>query len=534
MKVVKYAGYTLATIVLLLVIGLIVKTTYDRQIDYDVDLAGTVVPKFTETEIEFDQAYDASQSLPFIAGAIIDVDSDGTSEIFLGGGRGQSDAVFRFEKGKFVAIENAGGIVKSDDVLSHGAVVLDVNKDGKEDLIVAREDGLWLHTNSGGAFASEKIKAPMSPDTTPLSVAIGDLNGDGHFDMFVSGYIRKDLVEGQNIFNKEGYGGTSALLMNRGDNTFENKTKESGLLYKHNTFQAIFLDVDRDSDLDLVVAHDTGQVRTWKNDGSGKFANTENPNSNQYSYPMGIAVADYDQNGLADFFFSNVGTTPPNFLLRGDLRDDQVSNWKWILFKNNGNFQFEDAAANAKLADYEFSWGAAFADLNLDGREDLIVSENYVGLPIHKLELLRLPGRVLVQTSSGEFAAVGADAGVVNPHYSISPLTADFNGDGYPDIVHVNIAGRSRVFLSNGGDHGYLKVKLPPTVESIGAVVSVTLDDGSEITKFYVSGEGLCGDSTRTIIVGLGTKKASTVSVKYINGSTDQKSGSFRNAVVAF
>ncbi|MGH1419039.1 MAG: FG-GAP repeat domain-containing protein [Hyphomicrobiaceae bacterium] len=535
MKIVKYLGYMLVAIVALLAFGFIGKTTYDRQIDYDVDLAGTAIPKFTEIDVPFYQIYNATESLPFVAGAAIDVDGDGTEELFLGGGRGQPDGLFRFEGGKFIAINNAGGITKPDDALSHGSVVLDVNGDGTEDLIVAREGGLWLHTNDDGIFSSHKLDAPLREDTTPLSVAVGDINGDGHFDMYVSGYIRNDLVEGQNIFNKEGYGGTSALFINRGDNTFENKTTEAGLHYKHNTFQAVFIDVDRDNDLDLVVAHDTGQVRTWQNDGSGKFSNLDNPTSKFFTYPMGIAVADYDQNGLVDFFFSNVGSTPPNFLLRGDLRDDQINNWKWMLFNNNGGFQFKDVAHDAKLADYEFSWGAVFSDLNLDGREDLIVSENYIGLPLHKLEFLRLPGRVLVQTPSGKFAAVGAEAGVVNKHYSISPITADFNGDGYPDIVHVNLSGRSKAFFSKAGDNGYLKVKLPATVGSIGAIVKVSLDDGRDITKFYVSGEGLCSDSSRMITVGLGkSNNATTVSVTYINGTTDQKNGSFRNEVVSF
>ena len=88
--------------------------------------------------------------------------------------------------------------------------------------------------------------------------------------MYVSGYIRNDLVEGLNIFNKEGYGGTSALLINNGDNTFRDETKDRGLYYKHNTFQAAFIDLDRDGDLDLVVAHDTGHVKTWENRGNGQ------------------------------------------------------------------------------------------------------------------------------------------------------------------------------------------------------------------------------------------------------------------------
>ena len=56
--------------------------------------------------------------------------------------------------------------------------------------------------------------------------------------------------------------------------------------YKHNTFQAVFYDADQDGDEDLIVAHDTGQVRTWKNNGDMKFENVKNPNSDVYSYPM--------------------------------------------------------------------------------------------------------------------------------------------------------------------------------------------------------------------------------------------------------
>ena len=165
----------------------------------------------------------------------------------------------------------------------------------------------------------------------------------------MAGYIRLDLVEGQNIFNKEGYGGSSHLYLNRGDNTFDDVTDEAGLTYKHNTFMAVFVDVDKDGNEDLVVAHDTGQVRTWRNQGDGTFTNEHNPNSDQYSYPMGIAVGDYNNDTLIDFAFSNVGSTPPNFMIHGDLRDDQVSNWKWLLFENLGDFKFRDAAEDAKL-----------------------------------------------------------------------------------------------------------------------------------------------------------------------------------------
>ena len=83
--------------------------------------------------------------------------------------------------------------------------------------------------------------------------------------------------------------------------------------------------------------------------------------------------------------------------MEGDLREDQVFNRKWILFRNDGGFKFTDVAKETKVADFEFSWGAIFEDFNLDGLQDLVVSENYVGFPPHKAPFLRLPGRFLLQ-----------------------------------------------------------------------------------------------------------------------------------------
>ena len=136
-----------------------------------------------------------------------------------------------------------------------------------------------------------------------------------------------------------------------------------------------------------------------------------------------------------------------------------------MMFHNDGDFKFTDTADKTKVAGYEFSWGCIFEDFNLDGCPDLAVSENYVDLPPHKFEFLRLPGRFLIQNSNGEFAAVGTEAGVVNTSFSLSTISADFNQDGAPDLVHVNLAGKSKVFLSKKAIGGYVKVQLPNIVE---------------------------------------------------------------------
>ncbi len=534
-KVLKLLGLSVVSLVLLLFVLLSGRAILDQRIDYDVDLAGTEVPTFDTIELQQEHSYSDATSLPVTGGAAIDIDGDGVDEIFIGGGHGQADMLYQFNGSGFDVVPNAAGIDKPEGGASLGALVLDVDKDGQQDLIIARPTGIWLYSNNNGTFSGRKLDAPMLADTTPVSVAVADINGDGHFDMYVSGYIRNDLIEGLNIFNKEGYGGTSVLFINRGDDSFEDQTVERGLYYKHNTFQAAFIDFDLDGDLDLVVAHDTGQVKTWENDGKGHFTDAPNPTSDEYTYPMGIAIGDYDNDGLVDFFFSNVGSSPPHFLVKGDLREDQQHNWKWLLFHNLGQMKFEDLAEEAKLADYEFSWGAVFEDLNLDGREDLVVSENFVSAPFHKFRFMRLPGRLLVQTPAGEFAEVGAEAGVVNKRYSISPVTADFNNDGRPDIVHVNIAGRSQVFLSSGETrNGFLKVQLPRDVSSIGAMVTIELEDGKKLFRPYVSGEGLSSDSSHIIIVGLGAQRANKVTVRYIDGRTVERDGPLRNQTVSF
>ena len=520
--------------VVVLMLAVTGRNIIDAKIDYDVSTAGVSIPQYTAVEIPFVQGNDFTKAHPFAASAIIDIDNDGTEELFLGGGPGQSDALLRYTDGAFEMIENVAGIEKAAESASFGATVIDTDGDGYNDLLVSRTDGVWLHQNNGGTFSTMKLPLDIPNDTTPMSVAIADLNRDGHFDLFLAGYIRFDLVEGQNIFNKEGYGGSSRLYMNRGDNTFTDVTDAAGLTYKHNTFMGIFVDIDRDGFEDLVVAHDTGQVRTWRNRGDGTFINRRNPNSDYYSYPMGIGVGDYNNDGRVDFAFSNVGSTPPNFLIHGDLTDDQVSNWKWLLFENLGDFEFRDAAESAKIADYEFSWGMTLEDLNLDGREDLIVSENYIGLPLHRIPVLRLPGRLMIQNEDGEFAAVEKEAGVINKLYSITPITADFNADGYLDIVHVNIAGHSQAFLSKGGDHGYLKVKLPNRVSSIAATVDVTMADGSVRTKYFVSGEGLGSDPSHILVFGLGNQRANSVTVTYIDGNQQAVNGDWRNDTVTF
>ena len=216
---------------------------------------------------------------------------------------------------------------------------------------------------------------------------------------------------------------------------------------------------------------------------------------------MGLALGDYNNDGLVDFMFSNTGSTLPRALAKGDIKDESLFNEKWMLFRNDGDFKFTNTAAEAKIADYEFSWGCTFADMNNDGLQDLMVAENYVDLAPNKL--FRLKSRFLVQKEDGTFAPTEEQSGVVNPHFGIAALVSDFNQDGYLDMIWTNIDSPSLAYINNGGNNDYIQIDLVEYVNSQGAKVTVTTATKT-LTDWLAAGEGLASDQTALLHFGLG------------------------------
>lgn len=494
----------------------------DATIPYDrPDPLPVEVPTFTEASLDFVQNFYEPDHLPFMGSAIIDVDSDGQPELWLGGGKGQVDGLFRYDDGTFVNITQEWKLDdKPDAAHSYGAATWDMDKDGDDDLLVCRPDDVYIYYNQGSSFSKgQALNIPLNEKSVPLSLTLGDIDGDGLVDMFVSAYIAQAFVEGQTIFTDKSYGASSLLMKNIGGGKFQNVTTQSGLDYVHNTFVAVLVDLDDDSHLDLVVSHDTGEIRTYKNNGSGIFKMIDNPLTDHFAYPMGISVGDYNNDGRPDLFASNVGTTMPRAMLKGDLDAEQEKNFvtDWILFKNEGGFNFSNAAKDAQLADYEFGWGSIFQDFNLDGLQDLSVVENYVSLPNFKL--VKLPGRFLLNTPDHQFVATGQESGVTNPHYGTSPLSADFNNDGYPDLVFANLAGPSKAYINDGGSQSFVKVQLEKSARSLGAKVVVTKTDNSKSTDWLISGEGLASEQSHTLVFGFDKgQTVSAVDIYYSDG----------------
>jgi len=508
------------------------------------------LPTFEETVLPFTHVYTIEKSLPFFASAVIDIDNDGVDEIYLGGGLQQPDVMYAYQSdGSFKDISQETNIGAPKNPETFGVAVLDVDENGWDDLVIARENDVFISYNTNGTFKEKRLNLPFDEISAPLSVALGDVNNDGHVDMYVAAYIKNRYVKGQTGFNDHTYGASSLIFQNNGDNTFTDITETAGMTYIHNTFQGNFVDIDGDRDMDLVVSHDTGQVRTWRNDtnfdsngqavGTVKFTNVENPNNSddpakrQYGYPMGNAIGDYNNDGLVDFAFSNVGNMGPlmNRIVRGDLSKDQIYNPDIIVFKNEGNFKFTDTAEETNLRDYEFSWGMLFEDFNADSLQDLIISENYVQLPYN--HLIYLPGRTLFQAENGKFTDKEKETNTVNKAFEIAAIASDFNNDGALDMVRANLQGQSKVQMNNGHGNNWLSLELPNTTKSLGAVATARLESGKTLTKHFITSEGLCSDSSHLLYFGLGQdERISSIDIQYLTGPLQTLTNPGMNKIV--
>jgi hypothetical protein len=522
MKWFKYSGGILIALVLIaaIVVGFYfyndTKDPYVKACDFTV--SDSIIPKFSAVDLPFVHRFDDKKSLPVLGSALIDVDGDGIDEIFIGGGYDQQDAIFYFNSDKFEPWK--GSISPKSHAATVGAVSYDWDQDGLADLLVARDDGVFFYRNETDSFTISKLDIVLNEQSNPASITLGDVNKDGFIDIFLSTYIKKNLMEGQTIFNKENYGSSSVLLLNNRDNTLSDVTQTYGLTYVHNTFQGLFLDINDDGWLDLVVAYDTGEPRIYRNESGKHYSLITNPMTGKFGYPMGIAAGDINNDGLIDLFFSNTGTSIPEFMAKGDLQEGQELVTDWLLFQNEGESQFTDVAKSLNVADFEFSWGCLFEDFNLDGRQDLVVAENYVSFPPHAL--FPLPSRLLVQLPTGKFASVEEQAGVLNRFFAITPLTSDFNNDGYPDLVYININGQARAFINKGGKGQYIKIRLSDSNESIGARVTLRFTDGSSLTEWNMVGEGLGSDQSNSLIFAFSDNKViDNIIIRYNSNRID-------------
>ncbi|MEM1269358.1 MAG: VCBS repeat-containing protein [Bacteroidota bacterium] len=463
---------------------------------------------FQEIDVPFTHTWTRRETTyPFLGAAVLDVEGDGTYEIFVGGAEGQDDVLLAYQDGQLVDRMAGTGLSSTD--ATYGVTAIDLDADGDTDLAIARDSGVTIYTNEGGVFAATPLDVELDESAVPFSVAVSDFDADGDADLYVSAFV--DFAEFRSAtFNDPSHAKLNVLL--RRDSTgYVDVTDQAGVAGLQNTFFSTFVDLDGDRRQDLVLAQNTGEVEIYQNASDGTFERVSLRTG--FGFWMSLSVGDVDADGDPDLFFSNSGNSVPDFLLTGDLRGHQPLATDWLLLINEGNFRFTDASLAYGLRDFAFAWGGGFEDVNLDGQLDLLVAQNYLKLPNFRLR--RVPGKVLVQSDGRFFHA--DPLGLNNEYYGHAPVFADLNGDRRPDVLWLNMDGPARAFL-NQSETSAIEVSLPDDLASLGARVRVETPAGPSYTQFALAGNGLMTDASPSFFFAMPNQEPARVEIEYLDG----------------
>ena len=228
------------------------------------------------------------------------------------------------------------------------------------------------------------------------------------------------------------------LYRNRGDSTFEDITDQAGVGVLDDTAQSLFVDVDNDGDQDLVVATSTNPL-LFINDGKGHF--TPVPDAFRFARPLqgvltSITMADYDRDGFLDLYLCVYSY----FFGAGEDKAgtpapyyDARNGPPGVLFRNDGHGRFVDATHDAGLdaGNDRYHFAAAWADYDGDGWPDLLVANDFGTKNLYH-NLGRRDGKV-------RFEDVAASAGVLDHGAGMSAAFLDYDNDGLLDIYTGNM-----------------------------------------------------------------------------------------------
>ena len=286
---------------------------------------------------------------------------------------------------------------------THGALLVDLDNDGDQDLLVAIEAGVLVMSNNGqGQFTVRS--ANVLPAAIPYSLSAADFDQDGDLDIYVCCYnlrsgINRHLLFARPVpYHDANNGGRNVLL--RTDSTpesgpwrFRYATGLTGLDQNNRRFSyaSAWEDFDNDGDLDLYVANDFGRNNLYRND-QGTFTDVANQAQVEDIGPgMSSSWGDYNNDGNMDLYVSNMFSSAGNRIAtQGQFHSAADSQTKTAflrhargnsLFANQGDGSFQDIAESAHVVLGRWAWGSKFADLNNDGWQDLIVTNGFITQP---------------------------------------------------------------------------------------------------------------------------------------------------------
>ena len=487
--------------------------------------------------------------------AFLDFDNDGRQDLFVVNGsrmegfpKGEEPVNHLYRNaghGKFEDVTRQAGVAHAG--WGNGVCVADIDNDGYDDFYVTYWGQNVLYRNTGhGAFEDVTARAGVGGAGADWSTGCTfvDYDRDGYVDLLVTSYVQFDPEKtpppganpacrwmGMPVFcGPRGLPfGKVTLYHNRGDGTFEDVSEKSGVRKAQGfyAFTAVAADFDGDGWQDLYVACDSTPSLLFRNNRDGAFTDIGAEAGVAFNEDgaeqggMGVAVGDYDNDGVLDILKTNFAGDYPN------------------LYRGLGRGAFEDRVRRAGLAvnPRYVGWGIGLADLDNDGWRDIFQVNGHVYPELEARpgdEKYRNPRLVYRNLGDGRFEDVSALAGpgVAEKQSSRGAAFGDFDNDGAIDVAIMNM-GQPPSLLRNtltGGNH-WIKVKLQGTKSNRGAIgASVTV---ARQTAVVLSQSSYLSHDDSRLHFGLGSKAAvDGFLVRWPSGAAERFPGSAADRMV--
>jgi enediyne biosynthesis protein E4 len=415
-----------------------------------------------------------------------------------------------------------------------GIAAGDYDNDGAPDVLLTAVGHSRLFRNlGGGRFADVSAKAGIGTRRAFSTSAMWfDYDKDGRLDLLIANYVQwsahTDLFcstdgKTKSYCTPEAYrGSTSWLYRNKGDGTFEDVTAKAGFFdVTSKSLGVTLLDYDQDGWPDVFIANDTQPNKLYRNNGNGTFtelglkAGVAFSEEGRARAGMGADAADLDGSGRPTVAVTNFS---------GEMLG---------LYRPDAAGQYSDRAPGSDIGRatrQTLGWGCFFFDVNLDGRQDLLVVNG-------RLDTARVatgaPAGVAADTPhlfldvNGRFTDVARDAGetFATPKMGRGAAFADIDGDGDLDAVITTNGGPLHLYRTEApATNRGLRLRLVGTAsnrDGIGARVTVRVGTASA-SRVVRTGSSYLSQSELPLTFGLGTAStAEDVTIVWPSGRRD-------------